>query len=150
MIPPRRPQSGRPAGRPAWPRLVPWGLAAGLLCVAAARAATPAGPAASSPNAEARYAREKAACLNGQTKQDRPTCLREAEAARAEARQGELGRGPTDYQHNKTVRCEALPGDEQVACRARMSGQGSRSGTAADGGIIREMTTREAASAAAR
>ena len=124
-----------------------------LSCLAACLLSTAAWavqPAASAANAEARYAREKAACLNGQTKQDRPTCLREAEAARAEARQGELGRGPTDYKYNKTVRCEALSGDEQVACRARMSGQGSRSGTAADGGIIREMTTREAASAPAR
>ncbi len=85
------------------------------------------------------YQRERAACLSGQSHQDRATCLKEAGAALAEARRGGLtAAGP-----NATQRCDALQGDEYTACVARMSGAGVVKGSVEGGGVYRELTTRK-------
>ncbi len=81
--------------------------------------------------------------MNGQSNQDRATCLREAGAAFAQARHEGLSDGPTPYARNARQRCEALPQDDRQGCLARMQGQGTTSGTAASGGIYRELVTRE-------
>lgn len=85
------------------------------------------------------YQRERAACLSGQSHQDRATCLKEAAAASAEARRG----GLTPAGPNATQRCDALTGDERTACVARMSGAGVVKGSVEGGGVYRELTTRE-------
>ncbi len=90
--------------------------------------------------ANARYQAERAACLNGTSNQDRATCLKEAGAAFAEARRGELGNGETPSRGNAVERCNALPGDQRDACMMRMAGAGKVSGNARDGGIVRELT----------
>lgn len=95
----------------------------------------------------ARFRQELAACNNGQTKQERSACIREAHAARAEARRGALGEGSAPTQANNLDRCRALAGDERTACMARMQGYGTTSGTAADGGILRELVVVEPADA---
>jgi hypothetical protein len=115
-----------------------------LLVVAAA-----CPPALSAGDADARYAQERAVCLGGQANQDRDTCLKEAAAARDEARRGELGNGPAPYADNAGRRCDALPAAERGDCQARMQGQGTTSGSVGAGGIYRELVTREPAVAPA-
>lgn len=85
------------------------------------------------------YQRERAACMTGQTSQDRSTCLKEAGAALAEARRGNL----TPASGLGADRCNALDGTERAACVARMRGQGTVSGSVEGGGVLRELTVRE-------
>ena len=107
--------------------------------MSSAFAATPA------PNAEiqARYERERAACLEGLSNQDRNTCLKEAGAARDAARSGNLEVENEHYRRNALDRCKALTGDEAKDCRLRIKGAGTVSGSARDGGIYRELVTVE-------
>jgi hypothetical protein len=100
--------------------------------------------ASAAPNADAlaRYNKERAACTNGQSLQNRHDCLREAEAAYAELRRGRLDEVGTPDARNSLMRCDVHSGDERIACVARMQGQGSASGSAASGGILRESTLR--------
>jgi len=117
-----------------------------LLILAAALgacAASLAADKASSSDPQARYLQERAVCLNGQSNQDRATCLREAGAALAQARHEGLGDAAAPYARNAQQRCEGLPADDRQACIARMQGQGTTSGSAASGGIYRELVTRE-------
>ena len=83
------------------------------------------------------------ACTNGQSNQDRATCLQEAGAARDAANKGQLNDGDARYRRNAKVRCDALTGDEARDCLARMQGKGTTSGSAEAGGIYRETVTRE-------
>lgn len=122
--------------RTAWSLLVV-GVALGSTCAAAAE---------KDSAATARYQRERAVCMSGQSNQDRATCLREAGAAFAQARHEGLSDGPpAPYARNARQRCEGLPQDDRHGCLARMQGQGTTSGTAASGGIYRELVTREVA-----
>ena len=109
-----------------------------------------AGPAqalspAESKTVEARYQQERSQCLNGSSNQDRATCLREAGAARAEARKNGLSDGAEAYADNQRQRCAALPGTDRSDCLARMDGKGSTSGSVAAGGLLRELVVREPA-----
>jgi hypothetical protein len=112
-----------------------------VLSVCAAAATT----AANTPSAdiEARYRAERATCMNGTSNQDRATCLKEAGAARDEARKGQLSDGDGKLRQNAKQRCDALSGDEARDCLARMKGKGTTSGSAQGGGILRETVTRE-------
>lgn len=111
------------------------GAAAALLLVAgAAMAATSA--------AQQRYQQERAACMSGASNQDRTTCLREAAAALQESRRGGLAGGSTnDLGANRMTRCARLPAADRTDCELRMSGQGRTSGSASQGGILRELET---------
>jgi hypothetical protein len=91
----------------------------------------------------ARYEQERAACLSGQTSQDRTTCLREAGAAYAQAGKRGGDASGAEQQRNAAKRCEPLPDAERRDCMARMQGQGTTSGSVAGGGISRELVTRE-------
>ena len=93
--------------------------------------------------AAALHRQERAVCLGDRSNQDRATCLREADAAYAEARRGGLDADATPYADNALRRCDPLPDGQRQACQARMQGQGSTSGSAATGGIYRELTTLE-------
>ena len=120
------------------PLLAQLALAIGALCAASAAAAATRGAAA----ADAQYRSERAACLSGQSQQDRTTCLREAAAARDEARRNRLDDGAgADYQRNALARCDVQPAAERDACRALARGEGVSRGSAEQGGIIRERTT---------
>ena len=90
-----------------------------------------------------RYLAERAVCMNGQSNQSLQTCLREAEAARAQALKADLDDGAADYARNAARRCEQLPPDQGQACVARMQGGGTVSGSAASGGVYRELVTTE-------
>jgi hypothetical protein len=101
-------------------------------------AATPATPAA----AEARYDRERSRCLAGQSQEDQKTCLREAGAALQAARQHQLtSDSPDQLAANARRRCDPLPPDDKKDCLARMSGEGTVTGSVAGGGLLRELVT---------
>ena len=119
-------------------------LCTALLAAGSAWAATT--PANS--DALARYQQERAACLNGQSNQDRATCLREAGAALAEAKRGALSSADANLTENQRKRCDRLSDDERSACMARMQGAGSTSGSVAGGGILRELKTTQPAAPA--
>ncbi len=92
--------------------------------------------------AQARYTQNRAACISGQTNQDRATCLREAGAALQEAQKvGATGKGQNQYEQNRLLRCEVLPAPEREDCVRRMRGEGTVSGSAESGGIYRELRT---------
>jgi hypothetical protein len=100
-----------------------------------------AGGAVASPlsDAQALYKQERAACMNGTSNQDRATCLKEAGAALGEARRNALGTSSGDsLARNRMARCDALPAQEREDCALRME-HGTMSGSARDGGILREI-----------
>jgi hypothetical protein len=109
------------------------------VCAAAAMAA------AGTPSSEAqsRYEAERATCMTGASNQDRATCLKEAGAARDEARKGQLSDGDGKLRQSAKQRCDALSGDEARDCMARMKGKGTTSGSVQGGGILRETVTTE-------
>jgi hypothetical protein len=119
-------------------------LALLMLGVALASASAMAASKTASADALARYQQERAVCTSGQSNQDRATCLREAGAAYAQARQeGSVDEDEAQYSSNARKRCERLPDSDRRDCMARMDGQGTTSGSAAAGGISRELVTRE-------
>lgn len=84
---------------------------------------------------------ERAACMSGRTQQDQATCLREANNAAAEKRQGKLDNSGAQFDANARQRCEVLTGEDRSACEARVMGYGNTSGSVAGGGVIREVET---------
>ena len=112
-----------------------------LLIMGAAFPATAAMAASNSSDANTRYQAERALCNNGQSNQDRATCLREAGAALAESKGGRLSDGQHAYRENARIRCNALPADDRDACQRRINGEGSTSGSVGAGGVMRELVT---------
>lgn len=115
--------------------------AATLLTLAVAGPASAAVTKAERAAAAATLKADLSACNNGSTKQTRSACVAEAHAAHAETLRGTLGDSMPADSSNQTKRCDALSGADQQACMARMQGMGKTTGTAADGGIYRELTT---------
>lgn len=92
-------------------------------------------------DAEARYQKDRAACISGQSHQDRATCLREAGAALQEAKRARLGDGQSSYDQNRLIRCDRLSAEDRADCLRRMRGEGTVSGNVESGGIYRELRT---------
>ena len=108
-------------------------VGASLLLVAGAAMA------AKASDAQLRYQQERKACLSGASKQDRAACLREADAALQEARRGRLAAdGGAKLGDNAVARCAALPPADRDECVTRMR-EGTTSGSAAQGGVLREL-----------
>ncbi len=107
-------------------------------------ALTLAGPAlaqsrSSSAESERLYREELEACQRGTGGQDRAACLNEARSARMERRRGGLETPQSSLQSNALARCQVFqPGPDMEACRARVMGQGSVSGSIEGGGLLRE------------
>jgi len=114
-------------------------LLGAVLACASAGAADKTGVA----DTQMRYQLERSMCMNGRTNQDRTTCLQEAGAAYAEARRDGLGDGTAPYARNARQRCDRLPDEDRRDCLARMQGRGTTTGSAAAGGIYRELVTPE-------
>lgn len=106
-----------------------------LMCATATMAAGRPGQS----DAQRAYERDRAACLSGQTHQDRATCLREAGAALQEARRGGLDDRDAQYERNRLLRCEKQPPEDREYCIRRMQGEGVTSGSVEGGGIYREL-----------
>ncbi len=84
---------------------------------------------------------EMAACASGQTQQARETCMTEARNANADKRAGKLDNAGGQFGANAAQRCNALTGEDKVACEARVVGIGSTQGSVAGGGVIRKVET---------
>jgi hypothetical protein len=95
---------------------------------------------AQDPRSGGIYQQEVAVCDHIQ--QDRAACIREAGAARQEARRGGLTGAP-DYLANALARCAPQPPAERMACEQRVRGTGTTSieGSVLGGGVIRETVT---------
>jgi hypothetical protein len=96
-------------------------------------------------DAMVRFQQDRANCVNGATNEDRATCLREAGAALAQAKRGDLDNGEStaEFRRNMFQRCQPLPDEDRLACRARMQGMGTTSGSVGGGGILRELVIEE-------
>ena len=86
-------------------------------------------------------ASEMAACKNGTTQQSRETCMAEARNASASKRAGRLDNAGGQFKANALLRCEALKGEDKIACEARVAGLGSAQGSVAGGGVITQVET---------
>jgi len=113
------------------PLVIP--CAAALLCTPALAA-----DASRLADIDARYQAERAACEGGPPGLDRAACLRDAAAARDEARRGVLNGASQDYERNALARCGALPPEERDSCIRRVRGEGLTDGSVGGGGIYRE------------
>ena len=95
--------------------------------------------AAKMSDAQRLYQQERAACMNGSSNQDRATCLKEAGAAFQEAKRAGLATsGDGSLKKNSLQRCDALPQKDREDCAMRIE-QGTTSGSARQGGILREV-----------
>lgn len=92
-------------------------------------------------DAQARYQQDRAACMSGQSNEDRATCLREAGAALQAAKRGRLGDDPGAYEKNRLARCEPLPAGEREDCVRRVHGEGTVKGSVEAGGTFTELRT---------
>jgi len=84
------------------------------------------------------YEDQRRACLNGQSNEAKEVCLKEAAAARGEARRGNLTEAPDRYRENALARCSVLPPADREDCARRVEGNATISGSVEDGGILRE------------
>lgn len=129
---------------------------AALAACAVALGAALAGAAHANPDAkglaeaDARYRRDVAHCMTEVQTLTRANCLREADAAHAEARRGDLTvASEAERAANALKRCDALKGEDKAYCLQRMRGAGVVSGSVADGGVYREFKQLVPASAPA-
>ncbi len=119
----------------------PW---ASALCATFAMLSTTVAAAATSGDmreAQSVYQKERAACLSGESHQDRATCLKEAAAAFQESRGGRLGGGQGQFDRNRLLRCDAQKPENRDDCVRKINGEGLASGSVLGGGIFRELTT---------
>ncbi|XHS77833.1 hypothetical protein ACFJGW_19265 [Burkholderiaceae bacterium UC74_6] len=113
---------------------------AGLLAVAAVLGSQ--GVIARADQIEDNYRKEHAACLNGTKAEEKSACLKEAAAARYEARRGGLTTpSPQMLAANTTRRCLSQPIQDREDCNRRMNGEGTVEGSVAQGAIVRELDT---------
>jgi len=94
--------------------------------------------------ASERHRQERAVCLAGRSAQDRATCLKEADAALVEARRGRLDNGePAErLQANALRRCASVAATDRDACELLARGGGTRSGSVAEGAVLKQTVTR--------
>jgi hypothetical protein len=110
-------------------------------CAAALGLASASALARAPDEAQSRYNTERAVCMQGLSNQDQATCLKEAGAALQEARRGQLSTpAGGELEHNQLARCDAQRGTDRDDCVVRMQA-GVTTGSARDGGILREATT---------
>jgi len=103
-------------------------------------------PPTEAQDRERRYRSERQSCLDGSSHQDRATCLKEANAAHAQAvpaptRSSDAAR----YRHNQVRRCQALPERDHARedCLSRMNEPSAAHGSVESGGILREWSRAE-------
>ncbi|CAN5333210.1 hypothetical protein BH09PSE5_BH09PSE5_07060 [soil metagenome] len=118
-------------------------VAAALVLAAACSGAMAADAA---KPATAQQEKERAACMDGSSQQDRATCLREAGAASQESKDGKLQatpKNPDALLQNALQRCTNLPPKDRPDCETRARGGGNKEGTVRGGGVVKETVTRE-------
>jgi hypothetical protein len=92
-------------------------------------------------DAQVRYQQDRAACMSGQSNEDRATCLREAGAALQAAKRGRLGDDQGSYEQNRLLRCDRVPAGDRDDCVRRMHGEGTVKGSVEGGGTFTELRT---------
>jgi hypothetical protein len=87
-------------------------------------------------------------CATDAATHDRANCRREGAAARVEAARGGLTRPDAEtMMRNALARCQVHRDSEaRTLCERMVRGDGTRSGSVASGGVIRELVTVEPAS----
>ncbi len=113
--------------------------AAALLAYAAP---APAADRAAQSEAEAAYARDRAACMGKPDGDERKTCLREAGAALQESRRDGLTDDAAMFEKNRLARCDYQPAKDRAECIKRMN-EGTVTGSVQSGAILRELRTFE-------
>lgn len=110
---------------------------------AASAMAAPSDAATATTNAT--YLQQRADCLAGRSPEDRATCLKETEAARAEQRQGRLDNGEdaAALARNAEARCKSVAVADREACLRMARGDGRVSGSVEGGGVLKEFVTRK-------
>jgi hypothetical protein len=111
-----------------------------LFAVAAAAAQVSVAEDAGIDNS-GKYNQERAWCVANTQGDERAACLRDSGAAQAEKRGGTLDNNDANFAANAMQRCEALAGADRAACKARVMGYGSASGSVQGGGIIKQVET---------
>ena len=82
---------------------------------------------------------EMAACKSGKTQQDRATCMTEVKNANAAKRAGKLQNSNGQFSANALKRCDVFKeSEDQLACKARITGEAKVQGSVASGGVLRE------------
>ena len=114
-------------------------LPAALLALTATAQITTGTTGTTGIDATGNTASEIAACNDGSSQQTRDTCLLEARNAAAAKRANQLNTNPGAVDANAAQRCDALQGDDKLACQARMTGAGTTQGSVSGGGVIREL-----------
>lgn len=84
---------------------------------------------------------EMMACQTGKTQQDRETCMTEVRNANAAKRAGKVDNANGQFTANALKRCDVFQGEDLIACRARVTGEGQVDGSVAGGGAIRQVET---------
>lgn len=118
-------------------------LGAAMLALAAATQAAPPQPKNIDP-LRLQYERERADCLTGRTQQPRETCLRDADAAYAQARRGSLtprGDRSEQWAANALKRCQVQPPQDREMCERRVR-EGEVVGSVEGGGQLTTLTVR--------
>ena len=126
-------------------RFHPAGSFFAVLCAAAMLAcATPAAAAdrAAQSEAQATWARDRAACMSKTDDDERKTCLREAGAALQESRRDGLTDEAAQFEKNRLARCDYQPPKDRPECIKRMN-EGTVTGSVQSGAILRELRTFE-------
>jgi hypothetical protein len=85
------------------------------------------------------YQIDRQRCLSGQTGQNLTSCLQEAGAVLQQPSSHHDEVGASELANNALQRCEAFTGEAQQSCISRMQGHGSVEGSAATGGVLREL-----------
>ena len=119
------------------------------LALALAGLAVQAAPATQAMNAT--YERDRAACLNGSSQQERNACLDEARSVLRDSRAGTIpNASPQTQAANAMLRCQSQPaGGDRNDCERMARGEGEVSGSVAAGGQLKSITTYSVEPAAA-
>jgi hypothetical protein len=81
-----------------------------------------------------------AIAANAADSDKRDPAVREAQAAKVEAKRGGLtDAGQAQLERNRYARCDAHQGDDRDYCIRRINGEGTVSGSVEGGGIYREL-----------
>lgn len=87
------------------------------------------------------FQQERGWCMVNTSGDERVACLKNSGAAQAEKRHGTLDNNGADFGANAMRRCDVFAGDDRDACKARVMGSGSTSGSVQDGGTIKQVET---------
>lgn len=99
------------------------------------------GPGTTGIDDSGNYRQEVQACRTGKTAEDQATCLREAKSAQADRKKGTLTNSG-NFEANALARCDVFKdSQDKDACRGRVVGHATLSGSVAGGGLLRELET---------